>query len=152
MTTTTRAAAKKAPRLTEADKAAIASLTQRVIAAWAYHDADSFADVFTEDGTMVLAGTFKKGKAEIRDYMANAFEGVYKGTQVTGKPIDLRPLGDDSAILLSYGGVLEVGESEVSDIGAVRAAWVVVKRDGQWRLAAYQNTPRESLASLLPEK
>jgi uncharacterized protein (TIGR02246 family) len=130
------------PGLSDTDKVAIASLTQRVIAAWAYHDADSFADVFTEDGTMILAGVYKKGRAEIRDYMAAAFEGRYKGTQVTGKPIDMRPLGADAAILLSQGGVLEPGESEVSETAAIRAAWVVVRQEGQWRLAAYQNTPR----------
>lgn len=138
MSTTTSAT------LTDADKAAIASLTQRVIAAWAYHDAESFASVFTEDGTMVLEGVFRKGRAEIRDYMAAAFEGVYKGTQVTGKPLDMRPLGSDAAILLSLGGVLEADESEVSESGAVRAAWVVVQQDGQWRLAAYQNTPKNA--------
>jgi len=127
---------------TPADQAAIAALTQRVIAAWAYHDAEAFAGVFVEDGTMILPGLFKKGRDDIRDYMASAFEGKYKGTQVTGKPIDLRFLTADSAILLSLGGVLEPGESELSEAGAVRASWTVVRRDGQWRLAAYQNTPR----------
>lgn len=131
--------------LSDGDKVAIASLTQKVIAAWAYHDADAFAEVFTEDATMTLAGLYKKGREEIRAYMAEAFEGKYKGTQVTGKPVDLRPLGRDAAILLSQGGVLEPGESEVSDRGAVRAAWVVVKQDGKWLLAAYQNTPRDAV-------
>jgi uncharacterized protein (TIGR02246 family) len=130
--------------LSDADKVAIASLTQRVIAAWAYHDADAFADVFTEDGTMILAGVYHKGRATIRDYMAGAFKGIYKGTQVTGKPLDMRPLGGDAAILLSQGGVLEPGESEVSQSAAIRAAWVVVKQDGRWRLAAYQNTPKNN--------
>jgi uncharacterized protein (TIGR02246 family) len=142
-TTTTNTAG-----LSDADKVAIASLTQRVIAAWAYHDADSFAGVFTEDGTMILAGVYQKGRDQIRDYMAAAFEGTYKGTQVTGKPLDMRPLGSDAAILLSQGGVLEAGESEVTETSAVRAAWVVVKQDGQWRLAAYQNTPRDDLTAL----
>jgi uncharacterized protein (TIGR02246 family) len=135
----------KPEKLSNADMAAIASLTQRVIAAWAYHDADSFANVFTEDGTMVLAGVYKKGRSAIREYMAAAFDDNYKGTQITGKPIDMRPLGGDAAILLSLGGVLEVGESEVSDSAAIRAAWVVVKQNGQWQLAAYQNTSRDKV-------
>jgi uncharacterized protein (TIGR02246 family) len=143
MTTTSTAA------FSDADKVAIASLTQRVVAAWAYHDADSFAEVFTDDGTMVLPGVYLKGRQQISAYMAAAFQGVYQGTQVTGKPIDIRPLGADAAILLSLGGVLAAGESEVTEGSAIRAAWVAV-RDGAggWKLAAYQNTPREAIDSI----
>jgi uncharacterized protein (TIGR02246 family) len=143
MTTTTSSQAPA--QLRDADKAAIAALTQRVIAAWAYQDATAFADVFTADGTMTLAGVYRKGRDQIRDYMSDAFDGEYRGTQVTGKPIDMRPLGPDAAILLSQGGVLQPGESSVSDKSAIRAAWVVVRQEGQWRLAAYQNTPLEPI-------
>jgi uncharacterized protein (TIGR02246 family) len=129
--------------LSDADKVTIAALTQRVVAAWAYNDAEAFADVFTDDGTMVLPGVYLKGRKEISDYMAAAFSGVYKGTQVTGKPIDIKPLGADAAILLSMGGVLAAGESEVTTASAIRAAWVAVRRDGGWKLATYLNTPRD---------
>jgi uncharacterized protein (TIGR02246 family) len=124
------------------DAAAIAALTQRMVAGWAYGEAETIADLFVEDGTMILAGVYCANRDEVRDYMAKAFEGRYKGTQVTGKPIGIRPLGPDVAILLSQGGVLEEGETEVSESGAIRASWLVVRRDGQWRLAAYQNSPR----------
>jgi len=86
---------------TDADKAAIAALTQKVVASWAYQDAETFASVFVEDGTMILAGVYCANRDEVRDYMAKAFEGRYKGTQVTGKPISVRFLGPDVAILLS---------------------------------------------------
>lgn len=124
------------------DAAAIAILTQKMVSGWAYGEAGTIADLFVEDGTMILAGVFCDGRDEIRDYFAKAFEGKYKGTQVTGKPISIRPLGQDVAILLSKGGVLEAGETEVSETGAIHASWLVVRVDGQWRLAAYQNTPR----------
>ncbi|HEX6358851.1 SgcJ/EcaC family oxidoreductase [Actinophytocola sp.] len=124
------------------DQAAIAALTQRMVSGWAYGEAETIANLFVEDGTMILAGVFCNGRDEIRDYFAKAFEGKYKGTQVTGKPIGIRVLGPDVAILLSSGGVLESGETEVSENGAIRASWLVVRRDGEWRLAAYQNSPR----------
>lgn len=130
---------------TDSDAAAIAALTQKVVAAWAYHDAETFASVFTDDGTMILAGSLSTGRDEIRDFMAAAFEGKYKGTQVTGKPISIRALAPDVAILLSNGGVLEAGETEVSEDSAIRASWLVVRQDGQWWLAAYQNTPRHDV-------
>jgi len=127
---------------TDADKAAIATLTQKVVASWAYQDAEGFASVFTDDGTMILAGVYCKGRAEIQSYMEEAFAGRYKGTQVTGKPVDMRFFSPDIALLLSLGGVLESGATEVDEDSAIRASWLCVRQDGQWKLVAYQNTPR----------
>lgn len=126
---------------TSADQVAVAALTQRVIAAWAYHNADGFADVFTEDGTMILPGIYKEGREQIRAFLKDAYANEYKGTQVTGRPISLRFVGADAALLLTQGGVLASGESEVSDDQAIRASWLVVREDGEWKLAAYQNSP-----------
>lgn len=134
-----------APTGTDADKAAIAALTQKVIAAWAYHDGDAFADVFTEDGTMILEGHFAQGREAIRAFLKDQYANDYRDTQVTGKPIELRFLTPDSALLLTSGGVLYKGESEVADRNAIRATWTVVRRDGAWRLGAYQNTPRDAV-------
>lgn len=128
---------------TQADMAAIASLTQRMIAAWAVQDAEAIAHLFVGDGTLILAGTYCDSRAAIQDYFTKAFQGEYRGTQVTGKPLASRFFGPDAGVLLTTGGVLEPGETEVSDRQAIRASWTVVRRDGEWRLAAYQNTPRD---------
>jgi uncharacterized protein (TIGR02246 family) len=130
---------------TAADQAAIAALTQKVIAAWAYGDADGFAGVFTEDGTMILPGIFKKGREEIRAFLKESFEGNYKGTQVTGRPLEIRFFTADSGVLITQGGVLGPGETEVADSQSIRASWTVVKRDGSWQLASYQNTPAKQM-------
>ncbi|MDQ3790858.1 MAG: SgcJ/EcaC family oxidoreductase, partial [Actinomycetota bacterium] len=126
----------------QADQAAIAALTQKVLAAWAYHDADTFADVFVEDGTMILPGSLSTGRDEIREQMTKEWAGRWQGTQVTGKPISIRALGPDVILLLSLGGVLFPGETEVTEANAIRASWLAVRRDGEWKLAAYQNSPR----------
>jgi uncharacterized protein (TIGR02246 family) len=128
---------------TDADKAAVAALTQKVVASWAYGDAEGFASVFVEDGTMILAGVYCDGRAQVQSYMAEAFEGRYKGTQVVGKPLSMRFITDDVVILLSLGGVLEAGKTEVDHDSAIRASWLAKRQDdGQWLLVAYQNTPR----------
>ena len=127
---------------TDADKAAIAALTQKVLAAWAYHDADTFASVFVEDGTMILPGSLSTGKDEIREQMIKEWAGRWQGTQVTGKPISIRVLSPDVILLLSLGGVLYPGETEVTPENAIRASWLAVRRDGEWKLASYQNSPR----------
>ncbi|MFB7301250.1 SgcJ/EcaC family oxidoreductase [Streptomyces rubiginosohelvolus] len=128
--------------VTEADKADIAALPQRIVAAWAAHDADAFAEAFTPDGSMIIPGVFQKGREAIRAFMAQAFEGPFKGTRVVGTPADLRFANNESGILITQGGILAPGESEPSAERAVNASWVVVKREGRWYLAAYQNSPR----------
>jgi len=128
--------------LTDSDKAAVGGLTQRLVVAWSHHDADAFANLFLEDGTMILPGVLRTGRAEIREYMAQAFQNEYKASQVTGQPLDLRFLTPDVAVLLTEGGVLSPGDTEVTADRAIRATWLAVKRDGQWQLANYQNSPR----------
>lgn len=129
--------------LSSADQAQIAAVPARMVAAWAAHDAAAFARLFTEDGTLILPGVYKKGRDEIREFMAAGYAGPYRGTTVTGSPIDLKPLGNDAVALLTTGGVIAAGENELSAGDAIRASWILVKRDGQWQLAVYQNCPRD---------
>ena len=136
-------AATAATKPTDADKAAVAGLTQQLVKAWSAHDADAFADLFHDDGTMILPGVFCTGRDQIREFMDHAFETEYKGTQVTGKPLDLRFLATNIAVLLTEGGVLAPGDTEVTDDRAIRATWLAVKRNRKWRLAGYQNSPRD---------
>jgi uncharacterized protein (TIGR02246 family) len=124
-----------------ADQAAVASLPQQLLTAWAGQDGDAIADLFTDDGTLILPGIFRQGREDIRIYFKDAFVNQYSGTRVVGTPLGLRFFGPDAALLLSSGGVLADGETEVSDGQAIRASWLAVRVDGQWKLAAYQNTP-----------
>jgi uncharacterized protein (TIGR02246 family) len=130
-----------------AEQALIAGVPARMIAAWAAHDADAFADLFTEDGALILPGVYKKGRAEIREFMANAYETHYKDTTVTGELIDMKPLAPGAVAVLTVGGVLPTGESELSAANAIRASWILVKRDDEWKLAVYQNCPRDTETS-----
>ncbi|MFD3687377.1 SgcJ/EcaC family oxidoreductase [Nocardiopsis sp. NPDC058631] len=132
------------PGLSAEDTAGVTALPGRIVAAWAAHDSAAFAEVFTEDGTMILPGVMCRGGEQIRAFMAQAFEGPFKGTRVVGNPVSVRALGPDAAVLVTQGGILAPGEDEVSDARAVRASWVAVRTDGGWRLAAYQNSPRDA--------
>jgi uncharacterized protein (TIGR02246 family) len=125
------------------------SVPLRLVQAWSKNDGYGVADVFTEDGIMILPGdVFKQGRDEIGGFMAAAYAGPFKGTGVTGRPVDVRFVADDVALLRTHGGILAPGETEIAPELAVRSTWVVVKRDGVWQLAAYQNSPRGGSATL----
>lgn len=130
----------------DTEMAGIAAVPARMVAAWAAHDADAFAQLFTQDGTLMLPGVYKKGRDEIRQFMAAAYAGPYKGTKVTGTPLDVKPLGGGAVALLTVGGVLAPGETKLSDSAAIRASWILVKQDGNWLLAVYQNCSRDPVA------
>jgi len=121
----------------------------RLVNAWAVNDADGVANVFTEDGILILPGdVYKEGREEVRSFMAAAYAGPFKGSGVTGKPVDVRFVTDEVALLRTHGGILAPGETEIAPELAVRSTWVCVKRDGEWYLAGYQNSPRGGGATL----
>ncbi|GLW05797.1 hypothetical protein Misp01_09270 [Microtetraspora sp. NBRC 13810] len=134
---------------TSAEKKEVLSVPLRLVAAWAKNDEVGVSDVFTEDGVMILPGdVMKKGREEIRAFMGAAYAGPFKGTGVTGRPVDVRFVTDDVALIRTHGGILAPGETEIAPELAVRSTWVCVKRDGQWQLAGYQNSPRGEGATL----
>jgi uncharacterized protein (TIGR02246 family) len=139
MTTTSPAPIAVPPQ----EQAAIAAVPARMIETWAASDADAFADLFTADGTMILPGLYLKGRDDIRAWMAAAFEGHYRGTRGTGKPLEIKPLGAGAVALITEGGVIADGAAELADADAIRASWILVRRDDGWKLAVYQNGPRD---------
>jgi len=125
------------------------SVPLRLVAAWARNDAEAVANVFTEDGVLILPGdVFKRGRDEIKSFLAAAYAGPFKGTGVTGRPVDLRFVGEDVALIRTHGGLVAAGETDIAPELAVRSTWVVVRRDGEWLLAGYQNSPRGAGATL----
>ncbi|MEV0001803.1 SgcJ/EcaC family oxidoreductase [Micromonospora sp. NPDC050980] len=117
------------------------AVPQRIVAAWKNNDADAFAATFTEDGSMILPGVYLAGRDKIRSFMADAFAGPYAGTQVFGEPISLRPLSENVVLVITRGGVLAPGDTEVAEERSIRATWTLTRDGDGWALAAYQNTP-----------
>lgn len=130
-----------APSTSDEQRAAVAKAPQRIVAAWADNDADAFAAACTEDATLLLPGdVYLKSREEIRQFMANAYAGPYKGTRVTGQPVGLKFLSDDVSVVITQGGVLMPGETEVSREQAIRATWVLRKQGDEWLVSAYHNS------------
>jgi uncharacterized protein (TIGR02246 family) len=88
-----------------------------------------------------MTGSLRNSREAVRDNMALAFGGPLKGTSTYNKQLSLRFVGGDAAIVVSESGILFAGATEVPDTGKVNATWVFEKRDGQWLIAAYHNSP-----------
>ncbi len=62
--------------------------------------------------------------------------GPLKGSRVIDQPQDVRFLDQDTAIVISEGGIVFSGQNAVPSEGTVRATWVLAKRDDRWHVAA----------------
>ncbi|NUR73168.1 MAG: SgcJ/EcaC family oxidoreductase [Hamadaea sp.] len=123
-----------------ADEAAIRSVLGGIYDAWRAYDADAFADLYTEDATVVMPGLFHNGREAIREFMAAAFAGRLAGTQGVDVPQSIRITGD-AAIVVSHAGTLMPGEMTLAAERERHATWVFVRSGGDWKIAAYANAP-----------
>jgi uncharacterized protein (TIGR02246 family) len=119
----------------------VLQVIQAVYNAWADGDADAFAELYTDDATVVQPGVFKQNNDDIRTSMTAGFAGPLKGSRVSDEPRSVRFFGPDTAVIITEGGVLMAGQNAVPAERLVRATWVVVQKDGEWLVAAYQNSP-----------
>ncbi|MFJ7219485.1 SgcJ/EcaC family oxidoreductase [Amycolatopsis sp. NPDC098790] len=124
----------------EAEKAVL-TVPQKIVAAWAANDADAFADVFTADGSLLMQDEQLVSRDEIRAHMAAGFDGPYAGARVTGFPLSVEFLSEDVAMVVTEGGILLAGDEDLDAKRAIRATWIIVERDGEWRLLSHQSSP-----------
>ena len=113
----------------------------RLYQAWEAGDAEAFVADYTEDASVIQSGVYEKDRAEIRTNMAAAFAGPLKGSRVAARPVDVRFLAGDTAIVVSEDGIIFPGQDTVASERLVRATWVLVRGDGAWRIASYHNSP-----------
>jgi uncharacterized protein (TIGR02246 family) len=123
------------------DESAIQAVLADSYKAWEAGDADGMVADYTADATAVMPGSLRDGRDAIRESMALAFAGPLKGSSTYNRQLSLRFIGRDAAVVVSESGILFPGDTEVPDGARVNATWVFEKRDGQWLIAAYHNSP-----------
>jgi len=123
------------------DAAAIQAVLADSYKAWEAGDAAGMVANYTADATAILPASLRDSREVIRESMALAFAGPLKGSSTYNKQLSLRFVGRDAAIAISESAILFAGETEVPDARKVNATWVFEKRDGQWLIAAYHNSP-----------
>ncbi|ADJ48566.1 hypothetical protein AMES_6740 [Amycolatopsis mediterranei S699] len=123
------------------EEGAILTIPLRVRGAWDRNDPELLAEVFTDNGSMLVGDEQLKSPAEVREYMKKAFEGAYAGSRLVETPVVIRKLSETVAFAVTKGGIVLAGETEVAPEREVRATWVIVKDGGDWKLLSHQTSP-----------
>ncbi|WP_378736269.1 SgcJ/EcaC family oxidoreductase [Nocardia brasiliensis] len=123
-----------------ADEAAIHALFERQAKAWNDGDAAAFAAEFAEDADYITwFGTHSRGRQEIYESHVPVFEKYLKNTRLDGEITGFRFLGPDVALVHGRGAVLK-GRRRRNRRNTKVQTTVLVRTNGEWRIAAFQNT------------
>lgn len=134
------------------DESAIRDLLDRQAEAWTHGDAEAFAAVFTLDADYVTwLGSHFKGRAAIAASHVPLFEKYLKGTRLDGEITRFRFLTPDVAVVHGKGAVLKGKQRRTRRNTKVQTT-VAVRQDGQWLLAAFQNTKYHWVLETLASK
>ena len=125
---------------TTEDEIAIQAVLNDSYRAWAAGDSAAMVADYTADATAIMPGSLRDGRDTIRESMGQSFAGPLKNTSTANKQLSLRFVGEGAAIVVSESGILFPGQTEVPDESKVNATWVLEKRDGSWKIAAYHNS------------
>lgn len=125
----------------DADYQAVLEVLKGVYDAWEANDAEALVADYLDDASVIQPGVYQKSRQEVQTSMAGAFAGPLKGSRVINEPENVRFLTEDTAVVISEGGIAFPGQDAVSSGSTVRAIWVLAKRDGCWRVGAYQHSP-----------
>jgi uncharacterized protein (TIGR02246 family) len=119
----------------------VLTVPMRIQAAWKANDADTFADLFAENGSLLMQDDQLTSREQIRSYMAEGFQGQYRGAYVKGWPIELKFIDDDVAMVITEGGIILPGEDGIAPERMIRATWVISRQKGDWKLFSHQSSP-----------
>lgn len=113
--------------------------------AWNHHDMKAMGDVFTEDANLInVLGTRWQGRAEIVKALGVYHRVMFQNEQIHLDKITIRLLTLNVAVAVAVqtGSGEEIMPDGHKDVpsGSQLDAFVLVKRNGVWKVAQLQNT------------
>jgi uncharacterized protein (TIGR02246 family) len=123
------------------DEAAVRALYSQLMDGWNKGSGEAFAAPFAWDGHLIaFDGTHFTRRDEIISFQQPLFDTWLKGTRLVGEVESVHFLSPDVAVMHALGGTVMRGKSRPSPERDSIQTLVAVKRGGEWRLAAFQNT------------
>jgi uncharacterized protein (TIGR02246 family) len=113
----------------------IESLLAQWVEAFNSHDLDRHMELYDEDATLFGSVDELQGNREaIRDYFGRRPPGI----RVKSYPMPIvRQIAKDVVITAGH-----VDFADGEDLIPYRMTWVLVRRDGSWRIAQHHGSPR----------
>lgn len=123
------------------DEAGVRDLYKQLMDGWNKGSGEAFSAPFAEDGDLIgFDGTHIKGRHEIASFHQPLFDKWLKGTRLVGEVKSVRLLNPDVAVMHALGGTVMRGKSQPSPERDSIQTLIAIKRGGEWRFAAFQNT------------
>ncbi|WP_406363667.1 SgcJ/EcaC family oxidoreductase [Streptomyces sp. NBC_00715] len=104
-------------------------------------DADAFVEPYAPDATVLLPGTFRHDREELRTAMATAFAGPLKGSRALNEVQSVRFPGEDTALVICTRSVVLAGEDEPREESHALDSWVLSASDGAWWVRGFHGCP-----------
>lgn len=130
----------------------IRAVPQGVVDAWAQGNAAGIAAQFTADADFISGdGSYVFGSAALEPYYAAQFAegGFLHGTRVTAVVNKVACESGSIARVITLGGILFPGQTEVQPEWRGIQSWVVVRHGSTWKARLFHNT--RTLLTELPD-
>jgi uncharacterized protein (TIGR02246 family) len=132
-----------AQTLSKADETAIRTIVMAVPEALNHKDMKTYADLFADDADWInVVGMHWRGKAAVVKAHEVYLKTVFRDGGMSTGDLDIRAVTPDVAIVvvteLDSAGILPDGGK--APPGSGRLTYVLVKRDGKWKITHGHNT------------
>jgi uncharacterized protein (TIGR02246 family) len=125
------------------EETTIRALYEQLLDAWNRRDAHAFAALIAEDGNVVgFDGSQINGRAEVEAQIGQIFADHQTAAYI-GKIREVRFLTPDVTLLRAVVGMVPPGQTDINPAVNTIQSLVATKRDTQWRIALFQNTPAQ---------
>jgi uncharacterized protein (TIGR02246 family) len=124
-----------------ADDRAVRALYTEILRQWNERNAKGMARLFDQDGHVVgFDGSELDGRAAIESELARIFAD-HQTARYVGVVRSVRFLSPAVALLRAAAGMIPPGHTDLNpSLNAIQTL-IAVKRDVNWQIAVYQNTP-----------
>ena len=112
--------------------------------AWAEGDAAAYGLLFAEDASYItfVRDCIPRSQTNIVRSHHALFAKLLKGTRLSYEEIDRRYYGPDTAVVTTRGDTIK---GKAKPLTKVQTYTLVRREDGDWQVAAFHNTARQSI-------